>query len=614
MPGSARPSRSRRTGPAARGPDLAVEPERADRPAELHRRPAAPALVQPLQVAAELVGPRRDLQPERDRRAGLGVGAPGHHRAPVPRGQAGDRTDERGAGRGDELADVTHRQREPGVGQVLHRGAVVHVLGGVGRQDPSAAPGSGPAWSARCAASRRPGSRGRGCSTRASSAIASADDAGIDAERRPARRPARRGCRATAASGPARRTGRASRRWPTGGRTRRCRSGGRPCRVRIDGPGARGPAGPARGCAPHGTTATSPSISMRSSSRQHLVSSGPGAGGQGSSGRCRGRGLRARRTSGGSGGTGRSRAASSHVRRDARRGSAPRRSPSWMPPPRQGSSTTVASGGERFELDQLGFEHHRRQVLGDVQHPLRLVEQLGGMRRHDLAHPDAHGVGVEQEADVAVAALDDDARTPGCSTATLASCEGTPVSMSGRRTIDRLVRKRQHLHGRGRREQRLRSVGSTPTRAVASAVAHDHVARAPVALPPQEVLASGSRLSAGRRPVRPRPPGRRVDAGWLSSTSGPAAGAGRRGRERDRRVGPQPEPQRLEPRRLARRHVRQVDVGADAADEPCLLVLAGRLEHAAGRAPTRRAGRRRRRRGPSRRRRRARPCRSPAPR
>ena len=66
--------------------------------------------------------------------------------------------------------------------------------------------------------------------------------------------------------------------------------------------------------------------------------------------------------------------------------------------------------------------------------------------------------------------------------------------------------------------------------------------------------------------------------------------------------------------RVVRRDVAEVHVGAEAADQPGLLVLAGRLEDRRRRRRPRRPRRRRRRRGPRRRRRRGRPCRSPGPR
>ena len=61
--------------------------------------------------------------------ARLAVRAADHHRVAVPRGQVEQqRCSMRAQVAPDDAADVAHDQAEPGVGDVLHGGAVVDVL------------------------------------------------------------------------------------------------------------------------------------------------------------------------------------------------------------------------------------------------------------------------------------------------------------------------------------------------------------------------------------------------------------------------------------------------------------------------------------------------------
>ena len=86
MPGIAQPQLGAELAPASARPCGLEEPEHADGAAELADQPPGPALAQPVEVAADLVGPGRDLEAERDRRARLTVGPPDHHRVAVRHG------------------------------------------------------------------------------------------------------------------------------------------------------------------------------------------------------------------------------------------------------------------------------------------------------------------------------------------------------------------------------------------------------------------------------------------------------------------------------------------------------------------------------------------------
>ena len=76
-----------------------------------------------------------------------------------------------------------------------------------------------------------------------------------------------------------------------------------------------------------------------------------------------------------------------------------------MPEPRQGSSTS-ARRGQRLQVDQFGHQHHRREILGQLEHTAGLVDELGRRGRHDLDDAHDDGCRIQQEAHVVVAALD----------------------------------------------------------------------------------------------------------------------------------------------------------------------------------------------------------------
>ena len=132
--GTPRPSRP---GERVQQVERAVAPElhRAQRAAELDHLPAAPALPQPLQVPVELRGPDRGLEPERDRQAGLPVGAAAHRGVAVLGGEFQRAVPHPGHVPFGDVAEGPEDQREPGVGQVLHGRAVVDPLPRVLGQD-----------------------------------------------------------------------------------------------------------------------------------------------------------------------------------------------------------------------------------------------------------------------------------------------------------------------------------------------------------------------------------------------------------------------------------------------------------------------------------------------
>ena len=230
-----------------------------------------------------------------------------------------------------------------------------------------------------------------------------------------------------------------------------------------------------------------------------------------------------------------------------------------MPAPRQGSSTTRLVAEERVELDRARA---------------RARSAAGPRRRRGPAGPDRAawpgaaapprrtrtrtGSGSSRKLTWRVAALDHDARAPGCSDATLASCEGTPVSTSGLRTSTvSSGRASTATAGRGREQRRRCRCGSTPTRAWRLAVAHDDVSGAPVALPAHGSGRSG--CSAVRANVDVGDRNLPVGAGPPVAHLVRASGSDRRGRAVHGRVrvGPQAEPQRFEAEGVARRDVRR---------------------------------------------------------
>ena len=229
------------------------------------------------------------------------------------------------------------------------------------------------------------------------------------------------------------------------------------------------------------------------------------------------------------------------------------------------------------QLDDVRHEFDAGQVVGGLQHPSQLVDQLGRARRDDVEHVHPHRGGVEHEADVAVA------RPRRRRTARPARRPGPrPTSSLGTRGVDvraaqvrRLVRRRPAASRRPRPENspvgRRRAPGG-PARS--GAVAHHHVVAAPVDRPGREQAAQRSGLQrhvdVGDRDLA-------VAVGVQRSPRAPPDGV--------EGVGAQPEPQRLHPEHLGRRDVAEVDVGAEPADQPGLLLLA--------RAPRRRRTRRR---------------------
>jgi hypothetical protein len=112
-----------------------VEGQRADGPGELSDRPAPAALLEAGDVAAQLVGPRRGLEPEGHRRPGLTVGPAGDRGVPMPRGELEDPGLEGADVAAHQVGDVAHHGPEPGVGEVLDGGADVDVLPGRDRED-----------------------------------------------------------------------------------------------------------------------------------------------------------------------------------------------------------------------------------------------------------------------------------------------------------------------------------------------------------------------------------------------------------------------------------------------------------------------------------------------
>ena len=120
--------------PPQLGAGFAVEAQRPHRPGELPDQQPGPALAPAVEVAGDLVGPRRRLEPEGDGRAGLAVGPPGHGRVAVAPGQLQQAALDRPQVSPHQRPHRLHLQGQGGVGDVLHGGAVVDVLpGGLGQ-------------------------------------------------------------------------------------------------------------------------------------------------------------------------------------------------------------------------------------------------------------------------------------------------------------------------------------------------------------------------------------------------------------------------------------------------------------------------------------------------
>ena len=156
-----------------------------------------------------------------------------------------------------------------------------------------------------------------------------------------------------------------------------------------------------------------------------------------------------------------------------------------------------------LEIDQLGEQHHRREVLGHVEHAAGLVEQLGRRGGHDLDDAHHERGRIQQEADVVVAPLDHDAAGPrvlggdGRQLRRHAGVDLGPLDEHG------LVRECEHRHLDGRSEERAveirvgaRRLGQhdLDQRVRIAVPGHDE-AGPPVALPAEEV---GGQI----RPVR----------------------------------------------------------------------------------------------------------------
>ena len=181
MSGAPRPSRA--ANPSEQRQRLrAPELHRAQRPAELHDLHARPQLRQPLLVPGQLRRPHRGLEPERDRQAGLAVGAPAHHGVAVAPGERDTRR--RGSGRGP----VRRRRRRASAPSrtTCRRGPARSRRSTPTRAPP---PGGSPggAGSARASSARR-----SGCPRRPPRGPAGRSSRARRSARRPRRAPARR--------------------------------------------------------------------------------------------------------------------------------------------------------------------------------------------------------------------------------------------------------------------------------------------------------------------------------------------------------------------------------------------------------------------------------------
>ena len=112
---------------------IAVEPGRPE--GVFGHQPTRTSLPQALKMPTHLVGPGRDLESERDRRAGLSVSSPGHRCIAVVRRQRQQRVLDRPQIPPRDRSDLPHDQREPGVGDVLNCCPDVDVLARRLRQD-----------------------------------------------------------------------------------------------------------------------------------------------------------------------------------------------------------------------------------------------------------------------------------------------------------------------------------------------------------------------------------------------------------------------------------------------------------------------------------------------
>ena len=118
------------------------------------------------------------------------------------------------------------------------------------------------------------------------------------------------------------------------------------------------------------------------------------------------RAARSRTAPRGSAASARSRRASSRRRwAGRRRGSRPVRRLEPRAAAREQVVPSRVRGGELAQVDRHERELDGRQVLVEVEHRARHLEQLRRLRRHDLDDPDAHRRGLDDEVDVLEAAL-----------------------------------------------------------------------------------------------------------------------------------------------------------------------------------------------------------------
>ena len=220
-PSSAQKSRRRASGSSSASWNASAPTAPASWPTAHRGR----ALAQPVEVAAQLVGPGRGLEAEGDRGAGLAVGAPDHDRVAVALGELQHRRLEGQQVAPDDRPDVAHQQAEPRVADVLHGGADVDVLARGLRQHPLQLPDEAERGVRRRPRARRDpvqverAPRGR----RRRSARRPRAGRGRGA---PARGRARRGRRARPASGPSPRAAPRAPGWTRGARRPASRSGG----------------------------------------------------------------------------------------------------------------------------------------------------------------------------------------------------------------------------------------------------------------------------------------------------------------------------------------------------------------------------------------------------
>ena len=341
----------------------------------------------------------------------------------------------------DDGHDPLSRQHRPGVREVLHGDPVVDVLGRLGRERGLQGGDQARASSGRCAGSLATSRSRSSRSARAHSAIVAAAAAGMmpsfglragqgDEDLDPALQAGVLVEDGPHLVGP-----------PEVRVLPRCRSGGRPCRHRRPGEGAEPRRAPGRARRPTGRRRSDRCRPRRVRSR-----CGPRAGSTSSAARPwvrsaarvrgtrRRSGHRRRSTSGGSPATGHSRARN-HGRRSGRWSRYQVAAPSMATPePRQGRSTSTPGGASASRSTRSGTSTMGGRSSARSSTRRAWSSSFAGSGRHHLQHVDDDRLGVEQEAHVVVAALDDHAARRAVLTRDPGELEGTPVSISGRRT------------------------------------------------------------------------------------------------------------------------------------------------------------------------------------